>query len=109
MKRILVGAMMSVSVASSVSAADLLIGARTELAMDPHAQWLDTNTSYYNHIYGSLVRIDEKSAIVADLAETWDVVADAEWRFNLRKDVTFHDGSALDAADIIASFQRART
>ena len=67
--------------------ADLVIGARTELAMDPHAQWLDTNTSYYNHIYGSLVRIDEKSAIVADLAESWKVVSDTEWQFALRKGV----------------------
>jgi peptide/nickel transport system substrate-binding protein len=91
------------------SAADLMIGARTELAMDPHAQWLDTNTSYYNHVYGSLVRIDERSAIRPDLAESWKTVSDTEWQFNLRKGVTFHDGSALDAADIVASFQRART
>jgi peptide/nickel transport system substrate-binding protein len=90
-------------------AADLVIGARTELAMDPHAQWLDTNTSYYNHIYGSLVRIDEKSAIVPDLAESWKTVSETEWQFKLRRDVKFHDGSALDAADIVASFGRARS
>jgi peptide/nickel transport system substrate-binding protein len=89
-------------------AADVVIAARTELAMDPHAQWLDTNTAYYNHLYGSLVRIDEKSAIVADLAESWKVVSDTEWVFNLRKGVTFHDGTALDAQDVIASFNRVR-
>ncbi len=94
---------------SHASAADAIIGARTELAMDPHAQWLDTNTSYYNHLYGSLARIDEKSAIVADLAESWSVVSDTEWRFTLRKGVKFHDGSDFDAADVVASFQRART
>jgi peptide/nickel transport system substrate-binding protein len=93
---------------SSGFAADIVIGARTELAMDPHAQWLDTNTSYYNHIYGSLVRINEKSAIVPDLAESWKIVSDTEWQFKLRRNVIFHDGSAFDAADVTASFQRAR-
>lgn len=105
----LFGLACSAAALSSVLAADLVIGARTELAMDPHAQWLDTNTSYYNHIYGSLVRIDERSAIVPDLAESWKIVSDTEWQFNLRKGVKFHDGSSLDAADIVASFARART
>ena len=112
MRRVLIGVLAGLACAAAapaVPAADLVIGARTELAMDPHAQWLDTNTSYYNHIYGSLVRIDEKSAIVADLAESWKSLSDTEWQFNLRKGVKFHDGSALDAADIVASFQRART
>lgn len=90
-------------------AADVIIGARTELAMDPHAQWLDTNTSYYNHLYGSLVRIDEKSAIVPDLAESWRIVSDTEWHFKLRGNVKFHDGSMFDADDVVASFKRART
>jgi peptide/nickel transport system substrate-binding protein len=77
--------------------------------MDPHAQWLDTNTSYYNHIYGSLVRIDEKSAIVPDLAQSWRNAADTEWHFKLRSNVKFHDGSTFDAEDVVASFKRARS
>jgi peptide/nickel transport system substrate-binding protein len=108
MRRVALSTVLIVGFVGAACAADLVIGARTELAMDPHAQWLDTNTSYYNHIYGSLVRIDEKSAIVADLAESWKIVSDTEWQFNLRKGVKFHDGSTLDAADIVASFQRAR-
>lgn len=102
---LLLGATM---LAAPAHAADVVIAARTELAMDPHAQWLDTNTAYYNHLYGSLVRIDEKSAIVADLAESWKIVSDTEWVFSLRKGVAFHDGSTLDAQDIVASFSRVR-
>jgi peptide/nickel transport system substrate-binding protein len=111
MRRVLFGILAGLAcmAAPAALAADLVVGARTELAMDPHAQWLDTNTSYYNHIYGSLVRIDEKSAIVADLAESWKVISDTEWQFNLRRGVKFHDGSALDAADVVASFGRARS
>src|SRR5262250_205191 len=104
MRRILLSVAFSAALGGAACAADLMIGARTELAMDPHAQWLDTNTSYYNHLYGSLVRIDEKSAIVPDLAESWKIVSDTEWRFNLRRGVKFHDGSAFDAADVVASF-----
>lgn len=109
MKRILAALMFSAAITPLPSfAAEVVIAARTELAMDPHAQWLDTNTAYYNHVFGSLVRIDEKSGIVADLAESWKVVSDTEWVFNLRKGVTFHDRSTFDAADVVASFKRVR-
>lgn len=90
-------------------AADLTVGARSELAMDPHFQWLDTNTSYYAQIYGTLVGIDEQSRIVPVLAESWKATSPTEWRFTLRKGVTFHDGSPFDADDVVASFKRART
>jgi peptide/nickel transport system substrate-binding protein len=111
MSRAAWGALMAASLlfCCQAFAADIVIGARTELAMDPHAQWLDTNTSYYNHVYGSLVRIDETSAIVPDLAESWRIASDTEWHFTLRAGVKFHDGSAFDAADVVASFKRART
>ena len=89
--------------------ADLTIGARSELAMDPHFQWLDTNTSYYAQIYGTLVGIDEQSRIVPLLAESWKAVSETEWRFALRPGITFHDGSPLDAEAVVASFKRART
>ena len=64
----LVCAVLSLSLSTLSHSADLTIGARTELAMDPHSQWLDTNTAYYNHIYSALTKIDEKSQIGPDLA-----------------------------------------
>ena len=109
MRKAIISVAASALLSAQALAADVVIGARTELAMDPHAQWLDTNTAYYNHIYGSLVRIDERSAIMPDLAESWQIVSDTEWRFNLRRGVKFHDGSTFDAADVVASFKRART
>jgi peptide/nickel transport system substrate-binding protein len=90
-------------------AADLTIGARSELAMDPHFQWLDTNTSYYAQIYGTLVGIDEQSRIVPDLAVSWNPVSPNEWQFALRPGATFHDGSPVTAEAVVASFHRART
>lgn len=41
------------------------------------------------------------------LAESWEAVGDATWKFTLRQDVTFSDGSALDAGDVKHSYDRA--
>lgn len=42
-----------------------------------------------------------------DLAVSWESNEDATvWTFNLREGVTFHDGSAFDAADVVYSLER---
>ena len=42
-----------------------------------------------------------------DLAESWSANADATvWTFNIRKGVKFHDGSSLNADDVMYSFTR---
>ncbi|MBH0239478.1 ABC transporter substrate-binding protein [Methylobrevis albus] len=40
------------------------------------------------------------------LATSWEQVNDATWRFKLREGVKFHDGSALDPADVTFSIDR---
>jgi len=43
--------------------------------------------------------------VIPSLAESYEANADlTEWTLKLRPDVTFHDGSAFDAQDVIASF-----
>ena len=43
--------------------------------------------------------------VIPGLAESWDVSEDGtEWTFHLR-DAVFHDGSALDANDVVVSWQ----
>lgn len=51
------------------------------------------------------VRGDE--GVKPRLAESWEQVDEATWRFNLRQGVTFSDGSAFDAEDVKHSFERA--
>ena len=42
-----------------------------------------------------------------DLATGWVVSPDAiQWTFTLREGVTFHDGSAFDASDVVYSIER---
>lgn len=45
------------------------------------------------------------TAVIPALAETWEASDDLmTWTFNLRQGVTFHDGSALDANDVVMSY-----
>lgn len=45
------------------------------------------------------------TAVVPSLAETYEANADlTEWTFHLRPGVTFHDGSALDANDVVMTY-----
>ncbi len=55
-------------------------------------------------MYNSLVRLNRQSEIVPDLAESWTMKDDTTYRFALRRDVRFHDGSLLTANDVKATF-----
>ncbi|MDQ3005118.1 MAG: ABC transporter substrate-binding protein, partial [Chloroflexota bacterium] len=57
-------------------------------------------------IYDSLLGYEFGGvAPVAALAESWEPNADAtEWTFTLRQGVTFHNGAAFDANDVVATY-----
>ncbi len=42
------------------------------------------------------------------LIESYEIISDTEWQLKVREGVKFHDGSTLDADDIIASMEYAR-
>ncbi|MBP7000277.1 ABC transporter substrate-binding protein [Amaricoccus sp.] len=57
----------------------------------------------------TLTQFDVKggAGVMPRLAESWEDLGNGTWRFHLRKGVTFSDGSAFDAGDVKASFERA--
>lgn len=58
-------------------------------------------------IYSRLVRQGSKGEPVSDLASEWQANPAAdEWTFTLRDGVSFHNGKALSADDVIYSFTR---
>src|SRR5690625_4355045 len=57
--------------------------------------------------YNSLTWVDAKGNAIPALADSFESdESGTEWVFSLRKDVVFHDGSDLTAADVVYSFAR---
>lgn len=53
-------------------------------------------------VFDALTEIAPDGTLRGELATGWHTDADARvWRFDLREDVRFHDGSALDPADVL--------
>jgi len=62
----------------------------------------------YGNVHQGLARIDRDGQIVPALAERWTVSPDGlVYTFHLRPGVRFHDGSALDAPDVLEMLERA--
>lgn len=60
----------------------------------------------YYGIYDGLTRIDATGEVQPGLAEAWESNDDvSEWTFQIRPDVTFHDGTPLTAADIVFTYE----
>jgi len=58
-------------------------------------------------IQSRLVRPGRDGTPAPDLATAWEPNEDGTvWTFHIREDVHFHDGTALDAADVVYSLER---
>lgn len=55
-------------------------------------------------IFNGLLKMDLSGSLVNDLAEKWEQPDALTHRLTLRKGVTFHDGSELDAGDVVATY-----
>ena len=76
-------------------------------SMDPHALALLYQSRVVAQIYEGLVDRDRRFALEPSLALSWQQVEPTVWRFRLRPDVTFHDGTPFGADDAVFSIQRA--
>ncbi|MSP82160.1 MAG: ABC transporter substrate-binding protein [Alphaproteobacteria bacterium] len=58
-------------------------------------------------VYDPLIRLSDELQPIPQLATSWEPNADGtQWTFHLREGVTFHDGSAFDAADVVYTYRR---
>jgi peptide/nickel transport system substrate-binding protein len=93
----------------SVQAAPLRWAAQNDiLSLDPHSQNHATTNAILMHTYEGLTRYDRAYKVEPALATSWQQMTPTQWRFNLRKGVTFHDGSPFTADDVVFSFERIR-
>jgi peptide/nickel transport system substrate-binding protein len=87
----------------------LTIGVRSEASsLDPHWTQLSADLQVQEHIFEHLVDLDSNSQPVPGLAVSWAPIDDTTWEFKLREGVTWHDGEAFNADDVIFSFDRLR-
>ena len=63
----------------------------------------------YSNVFEGLTRFGPDGSVGPGLAESWEISADGTtYTFNLRPDVKFHDGTGLEATDVVFSLDRAR-
>lgn len=75
--------------------------------MDPYGRFEIFTLGFLGNVYEPLVRYDADLTLEPALATAWEQIDDTTWRFDLRRGVTFHDGSAFTASDVVFSFERA--
>ncbi len=76
-------------------------------SMDPHALALLYQSRVVSQIYDSLVNRDREFKLEPALATAWKMVDARTWRFSLRPNVKFHDGTPMTADDVVFSIERA--
>jgi peptide/nickel transport system substrate-binding protein len=78
------------------------------LSMDPHSLNESVQLNFVGNVYETLVARGKQLELVPGLATEWKQTAPTVWRFNLRRGVTFHDGTPFTADDVIFSYKRAQ-
>lgn len=76
------------------------------LSIDPHFHNGPGGHMTARHVFERLIDTDSDGQMQPGLALSWAPESDTTWVFELRPDVTFHDGSSFDAEDVIATIAR---
>jgi peptide/nickel transport system substrate-binding protein len=76
--------------------------------LDPHHHNTVPAWSVLSNVYDGLVRFSRDMELEPALAVSWTRLDPTHVHFELRRGVKFHDGSALEPIDVVASYERAR-
>lgn len=94
--------------ATQVSAKTVRIANQGDASsMDPHSLNESLQLSITNNVYEALVGVSKDLKFEPALATAWRQVSPVVWRFELRRNVRFHDGTAFTADDVVFSLGRA--
>ena len=87
----------------------IIVSQRTApISFDPlEANDVSSNRIIYN-IYSRLIDINKENQIVPKLANSFDFIDDFQVKFNLRKNIFFHNGNQLTAEDVLYSIERVK-
>ncbi|MEC6162364.1 MULTISPECIES: ABC transporter substrate-binding protein [Klebsiella] len=75
-------------------------------SLDPHKVESDVENNIISDLFEGLVSVSPTGEIEPRLAEKWENKDNIVWTFHLRPGVTWSDGTAITAQDIVWSWQR---
>src|SRR6195952_4907150 len=75
-------------------------------AMDPYTRQETVQLSFLSNIYEPLARRNRTLGLEPALALSWEQSSPTVWRFHLRPNVKWQDGSAFTADDVVFSLGR---
>mgnify|MGYP003700633009 CR=1 FL=1 len=78
-------------------------------SLDPYSLNETFTLGTLGNVYEGLIRRGPELDIQPALATSWEIVEPTRWRFKLREGVTFHNGNAFNADDVIFSADRVRS
>jgi peptide/nickel transport system substrate-binding protein len=91
---------------SNKPAGYLTVGIESQpLHLDPRYSTDANSARIGGLIYNSLLRADANSRLQPELASSWRMVDDRNYIFDLRQNVTFHNGKPLTAADVKFTYE----
>jgi peptide/nickel transport system substrate-binding protein len=110
LRRALCAAVFATAVAAAPASATTFTWATANdiLGLDPHANNHGVTNTMKSNVYEPLVRREADGSLAPALAERWEQPNPTTWRFHLRRNVRFHDGTPLTAADVVMSAERVR-
>ena len=77
------------------------------LVFDPHQSQANVTSVHVAMVYDTLFSWDADMVPRPQMVETWTKSEDGrEYRFTLRPELMFHDGSAVRARDVVATLRR---
>ena len=76
-------------------------------SMDPHSLNESLQLSFTGSVYEPLIERDKNMGLTPALAVKWTQTSPTVWRFDLRPNVKFHDGTPFTADDVVFTFRRA--
>ena len=74
------------------------------VTIDPHANNEALTNAFLSNVYETLVTRDKDLKVEPQLATSWSQPNPTTWRFKLRPNVKFHDGTPFTADDVVFSF-----
>jgi len=75
-------------------------------SLDPHKVESDVEFNIISDLFDGLVAVKADGTIEPRLAEKWENKDNTVWTFHLRPGITWSDGTAITAQDIVWSWQR---